>query len=230
MTWDGEIAYGLSSQQESDSNRLRGIEHYKLTVSPAEADIWFRVVVQKVTPGTEVRGRIVGPRSLFAETVEVVSPLRSVRYWEGEQRSVRYWEGDQVAMIARTAFPEPGFWDPHTPLLYRVVVELWQDGQRCEVSGFDLGFRMIEMGSGNVFVNKKPFFLQGMPYLPQSREEAAARRQTGYNLVLAGKGQWHWWVRASPMGFLLLEKVTLSTLTPHYIGLLSLQPCFLGFV
>src|SRR5262249_30583020 len=179
-----------------------------------------RVVVQRVTSGTEVRGRIVGPRRLFAETVEFASPLRSVRHRE---------EG-QAALIARTTFPHPGFWDPHNPLLYRVVAELWQDGQRCDVSGFDLGFRMIELGSSNVFVNKQPLLLQGMAYLPQSREEVAARRQAGYNLVLAGKGQWHWWVRANPMGFLLLEKVALSTLTPHYIGLLSQQPCFLGFV
>src|SRR5262249_13657512 len=150
--------------------------------------------------------------------VEVVSPLRSVRHKEERE----------VTLIARTAIAEPSFWDPHHPFLYRVVVELWQDGQRCDVSGFDLGFRMIEMGSGNVFVNQKPFLLQGMPYLPQSREEAAARRQVGYNLVLAGKGQWNWWVRASPMGFLLLEKVAPSTLTPQYIGLLSQQPCFLG--
>lgn len=37
-------------------------------------------------------------------------------------------------------------------------------------------------------------------------------------------------VRANPMGFLLLERVALSTLTSQYIGLLSQQPCFLGFV
>jgi len=137
---------------------------------------------------------------------------------------------EEAVLIARTAFPKPAFWDPHDPLLYRVVVELWQDGQRCEVSGYDLGFRSIELGSGNVLVNGQPFVLQGMQHLPESREETIARRQAGYNLVLAGRGQWHWWVRASPMGFLLLEKVALSTLTPHYIALLSGQPCFLGFV
>jgi Glycosyl hydrolases family 2 len=218
MTWDVEHAYGWSSKQESDSNRLRGIEQCELTASPAEANISFRVIVQRVTPETEVRGRIVGPRCLFAETVEVASPLRSVRSKE------------QLVLIARTAFPDPGFWDPNRPLLYRVVVELWQDGKRCDVSGFDLGFRKLELDSSNVFVNKKPVPLQGMQHLPESQEEAAARRQAGYNLVLAGKGQWNGWVRASPMGFLLLERRPLSTLTPHYIGLLSGQPCFLGFV
>jgi len=221
MTWDGEQAYGWSSQRESDSNQLKGIERYKLTVLSADADVWFKVVVQRVTPGTEVRGRIVGPRCLFAETAQVVSPLRSVRCKEEEQAA---------ALIVRTAFPNPGFWDSANPLLYRVVFELWQDGQRCEISGFDLGFRMIEIGSSNVFVNKHPFLLQGMAYLPQSREEADNRRQAGYNLVLAGKGQWHWWIPANPMGFLLLEKVAISTLTPQYIGMLGQQPCFLGFV
>jgi len=230
MSWDVEHAHGWSEKHESDSNRLKTIQTHKLTVSPAEADLSFKVDVQRVTPGTEVRGWIVGPRCLFAETVEVVSPLRSVRYREGEQRSVRYWEGEQVVLIARTAFPQPGFWNPHTPLLYRVVVELWQDGQRCDLSGFDLGFCTIELGLSNVLVNKKPYFLRGMPHLPQSREEAANRKQAGYNLVFAREGEWHWWIRANPMGFLLLEKVALSTMSPHYIGLVSQQPCFLGFV
>jgi hypothetical protein len=220
MTADIEQAYGWSSQHESDSNRLKGISQYKLTLSPAAADIWFKVAVESVTAGTEVRGRIVGPRCLFAEAAEAVSPLRSVRHKE---------EGS-VGLIARTAIPNPAFWCPDNPFLYRVVVELWQDGQRCDVSGFDLGFRAIEMGAGRVLVNHKPLSLQGMSCLPPSREEAVARRQAGYNLVLAGKEQWHWWVRASPMGFLLLERVALSTLTPQYIDLLSGQPCFLGFV
>jgi hypothetical protein len=220
MVWGVEHVYGWSSHQESDSNRLNWIGSYRLTASPAAADIWFRVSVQKLTPGTEVRGRVVGPRCLFTHTAEVVSPLRSVRHTEEEQ----------TALIARTAIPNPGFWDPANPLLYRVVVELWQDGKRCEVSGFDLGFRMIEMGSSNVLVNKQAFSLQGIAHLPQSREEADARRRAGCNLVLARKGQWHWWVQANPMGFLLLEQVALSTLTPQYIGLLRKQPCFLGFV
>jgi hypothetical protein len=220
MSWDVEHAYGWCSKQESDSNRLRWVQCYKVTVSPAEADVWFSAVVQRVTPGAEVRGRVVGPRCLFAKTVEVAAPLRSVRHREQEE----------AVLIARTAFPQPGFWGLDIPLLYRVVVELWQDGQRCEVSGFDLGFRTIELGSGNVLVNKTPYLLQGMPHLPESPEEAAARRQAGYNLVLADKGQWHWWVRANPMGFLLLEKVALATLTPQYIGLISQQPCCLGFV
>src|SRR5262245_59996874 len=136
-TSDIEQAYGWSSIQESDCNRLRGIQTCKLTVSPAEADIWFKVLVQRVTAGTEVHGRIVGPRSLFAETAQVVSPLRSVRH-----------KGEEQALIARTAFPSPGLWRPDDPLLYRAVVELWQDGIRCELSAFDLGFRMIETGPG----------------------------------------------------------------------------------
>jgi hypothetical protein len=201
MTADIEHADGWSSERVSDGNRLKGIVNYKLTVSSAGADIWFKVVVQRITPGTEVRWRIVGPRCLFRETAGAVAPLRSVRPTEGEQE----------CLIARTAIPNPVFWVPDDPLLYRVVVELWQDGQLCEASGFDLGFRILEMGSAGVLVNKKPLLLKGTPSLPESREEAAARRQAGYNLVLARKGEWNWWVRANPMGLLLLEQVAPST-------------------
>jgi hypothetical protein len=220
MTQDIEKAYGWSSQQEGDGNRLRGIDNCKLTVSPAAADVWFRVAVQRVTAGTEVRGRVVGPRSLYQQQRVESWPMRSVRHREQAGES----------LIARTAIPEPGLWSPDNPLLYRVVVELWQDRQLCEVCGFDLGFRRSDMGPGDVLVNQKPVHLQGMTCLPESRDETLARRQAGYNLVLAGLGQWHWWVRASPMGFFLLERVALATLTPQYISLLCQQPCFLGFV
>jgi Glycosyl hydrolases family 2 len=220
MSPDPGQGYGWSNAQESDLNRLNRVQIKRLSVSAEEAEVWFQVHAQRIVRGTEVRGRIVGPRCLIAETAESVIPLRSVVHRGG----------DQAELIARAAFPAPGFWDPRNPLLYRVVVELWQDGQRCTSSGFDMGFRTIEVRSGNVLVNQKQLSLKGTSHLPQSREETAARRQSGYNLVLAGKAQWNWWVRANPMGFLLLEKVALSTLTPQYVGLLGQQPCFFGFL
>jgi hypothetical protein len=220
MSTDPGQAYGWSHAQESDLNQLNWVHVKRLSVSTEEVEVWLQVHAQKITSGTEVRGRIVGPRCLYAKTVESVAPLRSV-----VGRS-----GDQAELIARTSFAAPGFWEPRNPLLYRVVVELWQDEQRCGVSGFDLGFRTIEMLPNSVSVNQKPLSLQGMSHLPQSPEDASVRRQAGYNLVLAGKGQWNWWVRANPMGFLLLERAALSTLTPQYISLVSQQPCFFGFV
>jgi hypothetical protein len=220
MPWDGEQAYGWSFKHESDSNRMKGVERYRLTTSPVEADLWFKVSAERVTQGTEVRGRIVGPRLLFEQAAETESPFRSIRQKEG----------GQFTLIARTSFGQPSFWDPHNPFLYRVILELWQDGQRCDLAAFDMGFRKIELSLSNVCVNERPLFLRGMQALPQSREEAADRRQAGYNLLLASEGQWHWWVKANPMGFLLLERAPLSRLSPHYIGLLSHQPCSLGFV
>jgi len=221
MNWDVEHGHGWASHRESNLNRLKSIERFKLTVSPAAADVWFKVVVQRITPTTEVRGQIVGPRCLFAESGDGESPLRSVRQHEDESAAL---------LIARTAIPNPAFWTPDSPLLYRVVVELWQDGQRCEASGFDLGFRRVEMGWDGVLANQVPVLLRGTQEMPESWQGAAAWRRAGYNLIVAGKGQWNWWVRANPMGFFLLERVALSTLTPQYVGLVSQQPCFLGFV
>src|SRR5262245_36220684 len=110
MTSDVEHAYGWSSQRECDSNKLKGIGCSRLSYSPTEADIWFRVLVEKVTQGTDVRGRIVGPRSLFTETAERVSPLRSVKHSEARE----------AVLTARTAFPHPSLWSHENPSLYRV--------------------------------------------------------------------------------------------------------------
>src|SRR5262245_11905365 len=102
MTWDGEHAYGWSSQHESDLNRLKGIRSNRLSVSPQAADVAFRVAAERVVSGTEVTGRIIGPRCLYRETDAKVSPVRSVIHTEG----------GQTLLIARTSFPTPAFWEP----------------------------------------------------------------------------------------------------------------------
>ncbi len=220
MPTDPEQGYGWYSEHESDLNRLSWIQPERLLVSSREADIWFNAGVQKIDSGTELRGRIVGPRCLFTDAPTAVSPLRS---------TVRK-RNEQPILLARTSFPKPSFWHPDSPNLYRVVLELWQDGQRCDVSGFDLGFRTLEVLPSGVRVNDQPIALRGMARLPDSREEAAEKRYAGYNLILAPPEQVHWWIRANPMGFLLLEEISLARMSLHYYDVDSSQPCFLGLV
>jgi hypothetical protein len=63
-------------------------------VSAEEAEVWFQVDAQRIVSDTEVRGRIVGLRCLFAETAESVIPLRSVVHGAG----------DQVELITRACY------------------------------------------------------------------------------------------------------------------------------
>lgn len=114
------------------SNRLRQVTAEVRRLSPAEAEVWIVIDAEQVTPTTEVRGRLMGPRRAGATTVEVAYPLRPFpRLPDGVPPLTR-----------RVVIPDPSLWEPEQPFLYRVIVELWQDGQRCDQAEFDCGLRM----------------------------------------------------------------------------------------
>ena len=119
------------------SNRLRQVNVQVQRLSAAEAELWLLVVAERVTPATEVRGRLVGPRCPGVTTIEVAYPLRPFP---------RPPEG--VPPLSRRAVvPEPSLWEPERPYVYRAVVELWEDGQPCDRAEFDYGLRMAEKPS-----------------------------------------------------------------------------------
>src|SRR5436309_1982537 len=72
-----------------------------------------------VAPGAELRGKFEGPSSAYAETVEVAYALRPL-------------PREEDVLRARVIIPEPCFWSPAAPLLYRGTVELWQGGAARE--------------------------------------------------------------------------------------------------
>jgi len=57
-------------------NGIRRIDVCDRSLVPAEAEVWITVTPERPAPEAEVRGRLMGPRCLFAETVEVAYPLR----------------------------------------------------------------------------------------------------------------------------------------------------------
>src|SRR5262245_39031234 len=114
------------------SNRLRQVNARVHSLSPIEAEVWIIIDAEQVTPTTEVRGRVVGPRCANRTTVEVPYPLRPL---------ARPLEG-LPPLTRRVHIPDPSLWEPERPFVYRVIVELWQDGQRCDQAEFDCGLRM----------------------------------------------------------------------------------------
>ena len=114
------------------SNKLRQVNVRVRGLSAAEAELWLLVEAERVTPTTEVRGRLVGPRCPGVTTIEVAYPLRPFpRPPEGLSPLSR-----------RAVIPEPSLWEPGQPYVYRAVVELWEGGQECDRAEFDYGLRM----------------------------------------------------------------------------------------
>jgi hypothetical protein len=114
------------------TNKLCQVTAQVRRLSAAEAEVWFLIDAEQVTPATEVRGRLTGPRCPGVTTVEVAYPLRPFpRPPEGV-----------TPLSRRVVVPDPSLWEPGQPFVYRAVVELWEDGRRCDVAEFDYGLRM----------------------------------------------------------------------------------------
>jgi hypothetical protein len=108
------------------SNRIVHLNIATNRVEPFEAELWIVVTPERLTPTTELRGRFVGPKSAVSSTIEVAYPLRAFTRQPAEL-------GDRGDLAARVVIPEPSLWEPACPFVYDGVIELWQDGQRCDV-------------------------------------------------------------------------------------------------
>jgi len=202
------------------SNRILNIDVRDRSVVPAEAEVHVTVVPRFIDFGTEVRGRLMGPRCRFASTVEVAYHLRRVLV----PTSV-------PAFTLKAIIPEASLWEPESPHLYSGPIELWQDGARCEVVPIRHGLRHVGLGPRGVRLNSKPIRLKGRTVSTCSDEEALALRESGCNLLLAPviEESRHVWEVADRMGFFVLGLVKTSAqagLTAHLTG----HPCCLGWI
>jgi beta-galactosidase/beta-glucuronidase len=103
------------------SNVIKYFFVKNVRVNPVQADLDVLVYLQSLSTRTEVRGRLVGPTCVNTSTVEVAYPLRE---------SAREAESNLICL--RASIPEPCLWDQESPFLYRVILELWDDGQPCD--------------------------------------------------------------------------------------------------
>ena len=118
------------------SNRILNVEVRTHHVNFAEAEIWVVVTAERTTETTEVRGRFVGPKSERSSTVEVAYPLRPFPH-----------KPEHLPDLAvRVVIPEPSVWSAQMPLVYDGAVELWQDGERCDVRQVP-GYRLLTASS-----------------------------------------------------------------------------------
>src|SRR6266404_9073945 len=119
-------------------NRIKEMMVFQQRLDPAEAEIGISVYPEELTAGTEVRGRLMGPRCRYASTVEVAYPLRE---WK------RAYEKEDVPHLwLRVIIPEPSFWDTQSPFLYEGPVELWHKKERCDQVLLSRGLRTVNLG------------------------------------------------------------------------------------
>jgi hypothetical protein len=182
-------------------NRIRELTIRNGQLIPAQSEVWVQVILERLTPTTELRGRLMGPRCAYAETVEVAYPLRT-------PTREQIPPGREI-LNARVIIPEACFWEPESPFLYQGPIELWQDGQRCEQIVISHGLRAFRLGQDGFRLNFRPLKLRGQRIGSFSNEDAIDLRRAGRNLLVVpvSRQTLPLWELADRLGFLMLGQV-----------------------
>ena len=206
------------------SNRILQVQVRDHSLDPAQAEVWISVLAEHVTPTTEVRGRLTGPRCVHAATVEVAYSFRPL---------LRRPDG-LADLTVRAVIPEPSLWEPTCPFVYQGVVELWEDGKRCDQAPMRRGLRRVVLGPAGLRVNGAPLVLRGRMTTESDETRSASLRAEGCNLLLT-PAETALWDLADVQGFFVLGRmsdvgdaflqrgVALSD-HPSYLGWLSPVP------
>lgn len=174
------------------TNRIRDITVVNHRLDPHETELRILVEVENLTPTTEIKGRLMGPRNAFASTVEIAYPMREVQ------------KGREMRVI----IPEPSWWSPQSPFLYQGPLDLWQDGELVERIQISHGIRTLQLMPAGLRLNGQPFVLRGRMVEPPCLEADFLRfRKEGINTVVTyidpsgGIDSWGW---ADRCGFFII--------------------------
>src|SRR5438105_1995799 len=124
------------------------IEVRNRLLNPAEAEVWISARAEGRVGEFAVRGRLLGPRCVYASTVEVAYPLRPLSR-----------EPDALGATARVLIPEPSFWDPESPFLYQGPVSVWQGDRLCFEGQVSHGLRHCQLSPRGLRWNGRPLVL-----------------------------------------------------------------------
>jgi hypothetical protein len=199
-----------------------GIESLELTsrLQPAQADIRIAVAPEGSTKDVELRGKLVGPRCLYASTVEVAYPFRPIPADALDCHAER--------LNMRVTIPEPSFWEPATPFLYKGHLELWQNGHRTDQRRLQTGLRQLQLGPSGLRLNGRPFFIRGAECSNVSHEHLRALHQSGINTlaVPSENAASSIWDLADQMGFFVLARLHSGNQIQAGLG----HPSFMGWI
>lgn len=179
------------------TNRITHLDVRTRSFTPAEAEVWIIVRVERLTATTEVRGRLMGPACPYSSTIEVAYPLRPLAHPPAEV----------PPLTRRIVIPEPSLWEPVSPFLYRGPVELWQDGERCDRVTVTRGLCFAALKPDGLHWNGKLLSLHGRRVAGLAEDEARSLRQAGINLLLAPVQEAETWALADRLGFLVIGEL-----------------------
>jgi hypothetical protein len=182
-------------------NAIKSVVLEQTRLEPAESEQVLTVYPQSVGPSTQIKGRLVGPHSVYSTTVEVAYPMRECN---------RHCSSMDVPRISvRVVIPEASFWEPDSPFLYQGPLELWEDGQCVDRLELEHGLRIARLGPRGLRFNGKLTRLNGVARSAVAREYTPQLRQWQCNTLLVPLAEQasDMWRAADQTGFLMLGRI-----------------------
>jgi hypothetical protein len=204
-------------------NRITDLSVRDGRLTPTEADVYLSVYPAELNSTTQVHGRLAGPSCPYAATVEIAYPLREF---------CREYASMSIPHITvRAHIPEPNWWHPESPFLYRGPLELWQSDQCCERREVSHGLRVIRLGPAGFKVNGKVLSLRGVARDALTADEVRHWHDAGCNTLLANAGPSgeELWSLADRYGLLMLGRITQRADVPRAPPLRK-HPSHLGWL
>src|SRR5262245_11678851 len=153
------------------TNRICHIRISTQALSPVEAEVLVIVEAEHPEADLEIRGRLVGPTCPYSTTVEVSYPVRML-------------PNAKDALRGRVVIPEPSWWDPTSPFLYRGRVELWQRGAMLDSANVQHGLRAAQLKPEGLLWNGKRLLLCAVDRLELKAAELPELRRQGINALV----------------------------------------------
>jgi len=116
--------------------------------SPALAYVYARLTLSEPTVGLTLTGEVRGPECSLSHTLPATMPLVP--------------EAPGETLLARTVIPDPCFWSPRLPAMYRVRVELRRDHVVLESTERMLGIRVLGVRDNRLLLEGKGWVLRAV--------------------------------------------------------------------
>src|ERR1035438_3195722 len=129
------------------ANRIRDVQVVNHRLDPHEAELRVIVELAEMSGETQIKGRLMGPRSVYSSTVEIAYSLKEIERTN--------------PIVLSAVIPEPCWWEPKTPFLYQGPLEVWQDGVLCDRRELSHGIRNLQWTPKGLRLNGRPFVLRG---------------------------------------------------------------------
>jgi hypothetical protein len=138
------------------SELLDAIELFFGDANPAETRVYARLAGEAMKPGMRLTGSLAGPFCRYAQTLPATIPLIDL--------------GPGASLLAQAIVPDPCFWSPELPYLYRANVELRLGSESLGTIERTLGIRPLGARGRRFYFEGKPWVLRGVRanYVSQS--------------------------------------------------------------